>query len=249
MRMALLNTNPVIDDMFSQNYPDVVLCKEANEKFLAAECLIILADYQLEEGNYQILRLWEKYLRKRNARKKLVIMGREPFRSRNYLQITQLPTLNDNFVKNAYRAGGKGDFAPTYPKPTEEDILPALGRIIHSHGKNALQKLLIEARSSLRAVEKALAEQKDWKSILAMSKMQDAGRLMGKAKNIWESRKPFFQLAPQYSDLSKVKTCWQAWETLMSSQRSPEPKVSKQIGDYIQEVIIDMVRFYQMEKE
>lgn len=249
MRIALLNKEALITEWFSQTYPEVKLCGEVNEDFWEAECMIILSFYELSDGPFQIFKLWEKFLRIRHKRKKLVILGWSPAIASNYLQVAKMPAkLTSDWLRKLKRAGA-GEEKPSYPKPTDKDVLGPMGKFLHSHGERAFQKLLGKVQTPLRVIERAIKEGSHRESVQEMKEMEEAIYLMNMVKETWEYRQDYYSLMPQYLELREFEALWPLWEELRDYCKLSSPKLSQQLGNYIQKVIIDIVRFYEFEQK
>ncbi|MEM6805730.1 MAG: hypothetical protein AAF696_30305 [Bacteroidota bacterium] len=249
MRIALLNKEPLIAEWFAKSYPEVSLCCEVNEAFWEAECMLIMSFYDLQEGHYQVLNLWEKFLRIRHKRKKLVVLGWSPAAVSNYLQVGNMPAeLSMDWLRKIRKAGA-GEEKPSYPKLPDKEILKDIGKFLHSHGERPFQKLLSKVQAPLRVVERAIREGNHRESIEKMKEMQEAMYLMNMAKTAWEYRKEYYSLMPQYLELKKFEDLWLLWEEVNAQYKLPSPKLSQQLGSYIQDVIVDIVRFYGIEQK
>ena len=150
MRTSLLTTEPEIAEWFSENYPEMVICDRADDRFWDAELMIITAFYDIDGEHYQILDLWEKFVKIRHRRKKLIVYGWTEFYSKNYLNAAQMPKLDSSWALEVKRAGGKNDQKPRYPNLLDKDIVDSIGRLIHSHGERAFHKILSEVQTYLR---------------------------------------------------------------------------------------------------
>lgn len=249
MRISLLTTETLIAEWFTERYPEVVVCTEANNEFWEAECMIITAFYEIGEDYVQIMDLWEPFMKIRQARKKLIVLGWSAFRSPNYLQVGNMPELTPTWARGVKRAGAKGDQKPIYPTLPDRDIVVAMGRFLHSHGERPFQKLLSKAQTYLRKIERAIREEEAQAYIQAMPEMKEADELLTRAKAVWEERYGYFSLMPQYLDLKKFEDIWEGWERVRDNCEALQPKLSMQISQYINKTIIDIVRFYNIERQ
>lgn len=242
MRTALLTTQPIIKDWFSKAYPEVEVFEAAEAGFLASETLIITSWYEINETFFQIVFLWDKYLRLRNKGKKLIVLGWLPARHKtNYLQVGEMPDRLDEWIRAAERSRTK----PSYPQTANKDILKDLERILHSHGARAFQKLLVKAQGYLRRVERNISEGNHRDFIREMEEMKILIPLMNRINSVWEERQGYFQLMPQYQGLKQFEELWQLWIVLRDRQVNSSPKLSQQIGTYVNDVIIeDFLRLY-----
>ena len=98
-------------------------------------------------------------------------------------------------------------------------------------------------------VERALREGHHRTVIQEMEEMKKADILMNSAKNVWENRIGFFSLMPQFRELADFEDLWVVWERLRDFNRESKPRLSQQIGNYIENTLIDIVRLYNIEKE
>ena len=246
MNIAILQPQAHIADWFRQTHPEIAICEVADGEFMGADCLMIQASYEIDGEYYQILDLWKRYLEVRNKRKKLLILGSSPSPSPNLILSHQLSDDLLNQVQKAQIIRSK----PLYPDLVHTDILPALGRILQSHGERAFQRSLIQARPALRAVERALKKMPNPQSeeLRRLPVMQDASLLMDQLHTVWRIRKGFFSLMPHYSDLSRFDDLWQQWEQLRYKAVLPDTRLSIQLGIFLDEVVTDVTSFYKMEQ-
>ncbi|MFK7925795.1 MAG: hypothetical protein AB8H47_27855 [Bacteroidia bacterium] len=246
MRIALLNTEPLITEWFARDYPAVQVCTEANESFMEAEYMLLLSWYEIEGEFFQLLPLWEKYLRLRHNAKKLVLIGARPFaKGNNYLQIGNMPSNWENWGKSVVRVRQK----PAFPDLVEKDLIYYIERILHSHGHRAFQKLLARVQTLLRPIERALQSGTQPSIIKTMPELSVLAEMMEELMAVWQARKVYFCLMPQYVGLRQFEAIYQKWIRLRDHQERIEPKLSLQIGQYIQKAIIeDVIRVYKMEK-
>ena len=243
MKIALLNTDPNILDWFSKYYPNITACEKANDAFCSAEVMIILAYYKVKGDNFQIFSLWEKYLRIKHSRKRLIVLGWSSFRSPNYLEVGNMPEDLAEWLEETAPASRK----PNYPALPDKNIVDALGKFLHSHGERAIQKLMGKIQTLLRRIERPLSQNTHRDSIIEMEEMQESIFLMNQLKSTWDDRMPFFELMPQYREFCGFEQIWESWEYLRNYTRPITPKLSLQLGQFAKDPISEMVRFYKLE--
>ena len=243
MRIALLNTQQVTTEWFQQNYPEVVVCAQADDNFWEAEYMILMSFYELGDQYYQIVNLWKRFLEVRHKRKKLIILGWVPHTSPNYIYWGKMPTSLKEWASQVQRVSKK----PAYPSFPDRDILASLARILYSHGQRSFQRLLIRVQIPLRKVERAQKTGKTIEEIMGLEAMKDARRTMGRLGSVWEERLGYFSLMPQFQELLQFERIWKEWLLLCEGQILSEPRLSRQIATYLDEIITDITSFYKMD--
>lgn len=244
MKIAILQPKTFIENWFRQTHPEIVICEVADDEFMSADCLMIQASYEIDGEHYQILDLWRKYLEIRKKRKKLLVLGSSPYPSPNLILRNKLSDSLLNQAKKAQIARKK----PLYPDLPNKDILPALERILKSHGERAFHQLLIQVQRPLRAVEQSLQKLSRAEELSSHPAMEESNFLMDQIYTVWNVRKSYFSLMPHYSDLSRFDNLWKQWIAIRDSRDIPTPKLSVQIGSFAEEVITDVTDFYKMDQ-
>lgn len=252
MKVALLTTEPLISEWFEKAYPEVSCCKEVNAKFWDAECMIITAYYGIEDEYFEILNLWESFLRIKQMRKRLIVLGWQPIysstfnhtrQSPNYLQVSAMPPNLFSWIKEAKHATRE----PDYPSLPDRNIIPALSKFFQGHGKRAFRKLLIKVLTYIKRIEVPIEEGHHRSYIQKMKEMKEATLLMNQLNTVWEIRKSYFSLMPQYIDIKRYEKLWDCWVQVRDQFKPLEPKLSQQIIQYLNDPIADIARLYKME--
>jgi len=249
MRIALLTNESVIHTLFAQRHPEVKVYTHVTRELLEAECIIITTWYQVENEYVQILNLWERYMRIRLSNKKLVVLGWVRTEASNSLNFADIPKLDTSWIRTLPRAGAGREHAPSYPEVIDRDIVPILRKVLHSHGRRPFKKVLNQAQTPLRKIEKAIEENQHQDFFLKMEERQGVMDQLARAKQIWDERKAFFSLMPQFPDMQKFECIWSAWERLYDHYQKPAQRLSQQLRQYQIQTLQDILRLYGMEKE
>ena len=245
MQIALLNTEERIAQWFQRDYPEVQLYQVTDSDFLEADTMILNASYTIDSENFEILPMWKKFLEVNKQKdRRLVVLGTKPFRSTNYLYIKEMPPNLAAWIQETQWVKDK----PEYPLGKESSILQPLSKILHSHGERAFHRLLIRVRKPLREVEKALKKDMHREYIKGMESWQECEQLMSSLSRVWALRQAFFSLMPEYPQLQQFEEIEKNWKTMATQFTLASPKLSVQIGDFLENTLTVITGLYKMEK-
>ena len=246
VRIALLNTQKLVTEWFRKDYPEVEICCKADERFLHAEVLILTSNYEIENMYFQILDLWKMYLKKNAERKRLCLLGWKAVKGTtpNYLHVEKMPESLLVWARNTQKVLQN----PYFPELVDENIIPALAKIMHSHGNRALQQLLIQLRLPLHKLEIQLRKGYHPASENCSNDIQQTQEIMDRLKVVWEIRNPWFSLMPDYPRLLEMEQIFEDWQRLKEGRQLATLPLSERIGDFLEDVVSEITDFYNMEK-
>ncbi|MEM7509683.1 MAG: hypothetical protein AAF388_02045 [Bacteroidota bacterium] len=245
MRTAILSTTQAINTWIDHLYPEIIQYQKTCPELLAADNILLLSFYEADKQIFQLFDLWHTYLQLGSSRKKLILLGWVPFPSLNYIQIYPGLTGLDKKIQQAEPIGRD----PKYPDLPFLDMKVLFSRFLQSHGKRALQKLLIQISKPLWKVEELARQREPLASIQKSTYWQEASLLMEQIMGAWKDRLPYYAFFPKYLQLKKIESFFQTWQKwqMEGPPQSESESLADEVQQYLEDVIRDIMLTYHIE--
>lgn len=223
---------------------------EVSQQLLDQETILISSLYELEGRSYGLMDMWQHYCSVHGS-PRLVMMGwgTQSSKVENYLCVQRMPNNLPAWV--AAHAREPYDLQPDeWPHSVDTSIINPIRNFLLSHGDRTLHRLLIHVQELLMEMEVEegpLAENMSLSGLSETAMGQELRQRWLQLRQLWQHAQPYFALMPEYPHLQAFLSIDANLEALLERAQRPDPLLSDQITDYLEDQLTEVVEFYDLE--